>query len=540
MNDPRRTKSELVEEVARLRACLGEPEPEGISDGSSSFPTASQEFVQDSLLLEKHTFEILAEHAPFGMIMIAEHGTVRYVNPKFKELFGYEAHEFPYGREWLERARANNPCRQAACADSGGRELRPLVCGVTGKDGREKTIHFRPVRLDTGEYLITCEDVTERKRAEEALRRSEEQYRSLYEKSVRAEEIYWSLLNSCADPIVIYDMQGNAKYVSDSWVRTFGWTLQEVEGRRIPYVPESEKEITQACIDDVVNLGIANSGFETKRLTKDGRVLDVSISASRYHDHEGNPAGMLGIICDVTQRKRASEALAQSERQLRLLSAQLLSAQENERKRVAQELHDGIGQSLTAIKFRLENSLKQMSPAIAAEHARAIESIIPLIQNAIEEVRRISMDLRPSTLDDLGILATITWFCRDFQATYGRFRIEKNIRLTEEEIPEPLKIVIFRILQEAFNNVAKHSNADTVCVSVVKHNGAIELRVDDNGAGFDWKAALAPDRGRKGFGLASMRERTEFSGGKFSVEASNGTTVIRASWPQEAVLAMLR
>jgi len=538
MNDQRRTKRELIEELERLRRRISDTDPAAAPRGSAA--GGSVKLAQDVLQLEKHTFETLAEHAPFGMIMIGENGTVRYVNPKFKELFGYDVHDFPYGREWLERARANNVCGRAACADSGARELKPTVCAVTGKDGSNKSIHFRPVRLDTGEYLVTCEDVTERKRAEEALRRSEEQYRSLYEKSVRAEEIYWSLLNSCADPIVIYDMQGNVKYVSDSWARTFGWTLQELEGRRIPYVPDSEKEITQACIDDVVNLGIANSGFETKRLTRDGRTLDVSISASRYHDHEGNPAGMLGIISDVTQRKKASEALAQSEKQLRLLSAQLLTAQENERKRVAQELHDGIGQSLTAIKFRLENSLKQMSPVIAAEHAQSVETIIPLIQDAIEEVRRISMDLRPSTLDDLGILATITWFCRNFQATYGRLRIDKLMRLKEEEIPQPLKIVIFRILQEAMNNVAKHSNADTVRVSLGTTNGTIELVVEDNGAGFDWKAALAPDRGRKGFGLASMRERTEFSGGAFAVEAINGTTVIRASWPRERVLAMSR
>lgn len=524
MDYRRRTKRELIEELENLRR-------------RRSVDT-SAETDQGARRLEKHTFETLAEHAPFGMIMITENGTARYVNPNFHELFGYDVHDFPYGREWLERARAYSLCQREGYAAFGARELHPAVCSVIGKDGREKSIHFRPVRLDSGEYLITCEDVTERKRAEEALRRSEEQYRSLYEKSVRAEEIYWSLLNSCADPIVIYDMQGNVKYVSDSWTRTFGWTLQELEGRRIPYVPESEREITQACIDDVVNLGIANSGFETKRLTKDGRVLEVSISASRYHDHEGKPAGMLGIVCDVTQRKKASEALAQSEKQLRLLSAQLLTAQENERKRVAQELHDGIGQSLTAIKFRLENCLKQMSPVIAPEHAQSVEAIIPLIQDAIEEVRRISMDLRPSTLDDLGILATITWFCRNFQATFGRVRIEKQIGLTEEEIPAALKIVVFRILQEAMNNVAKHSNADTVRVSLGTNSGALELVVADNGAGFDWNAALAADRGRKGFGLASMRERTEFSGGTFAVEAMNGTTVIRAFWPLEKLRAM--
>jgi PAS domain S-box-containing protein len=333
---------------------------------------------------------------------------------------------------------------------------------------------------------------------------------------------------------VVYDLEGKAKYVSDSFTGMFGWTVKEVKGKQIPYVPESELLATMNRVEGVLREGIAGSGFETKRFTKDGRILDVSISASRYHDHEGKPAGLLVILRDITERKRAEEALAQSEKQLRLLSAQLLTAQEKERKRVARELHDGIGQSLTAIKFRLENTIKQTGRCMATGTAESLEAMIPVIQNAIEEVRRISMDLRPSTLDDLGILATITWFCREFQAVYSTIRIEKRIDMEENEVREPLKIVVFRILQEALNNVAKHSQADCVQISLDKNDGRIELAVRDNGVGFDRDAKVSGENGGRGFGLASMRERAESLGGAFRVETdSEGWTVLRASWPDQ-------
>lgn len=252
---------------------------------------------------------------------------------------------------------------------------------------------------------------------------------------------------------------------------------------------------------------------------------------SRYHDHEGNPAGILIILRDITERKRAEAALAQSEKQLRLLSGQLLTAQERERKRVAQELHDGIGQSLTAIKFKLENALSRTDEKTS--NLESLQQIVPVIQRAVEEVRRISMDLRPSILDDLGILATITWFCREFQTIYSGIRIEKQIELDEKIVPKRLKIVIFRLLQEALNNIAKHSYADCVRLCLWKNHKGIELLIQDNGVGFDSVAALATEDSGRGFGLASMRERTESRGGSFEiVSLLPRGTMIRAWWPK--------
>jgi signal transduction histidine kinase len=144
------------------------------------------------------------------------------------------------------------------------------------------------------------------------------------------------------------------------------------------------------------------------------------------------------------------------------------------------------------------------------------------------------MDLRPSSLDDLGILATINWFCREFQKIYTDIRIEKKIDIEENEVSNPLKTVIFRVLQEAMNNIAKHSKADLVRLSLNKQDANMELTIEDNGQGFDFKDVLSADGSGRGFGLASMRERTELSGGSFALESKRGEgTIIRASWPTQ-------
>ena len=186
---------------------------------------------------------------------------------------------------------------------------------------------------------------------------------------------------------------------------------------------------------------------------------------------------------------------------------------------------------MSAIKFKIEEALGQLSNDVAESSVKSLTSLIPIIQSTVEEVRRITMALRPSTLDDLGILATIGWFCREFQETYATVRIKKEISLEEADIPESLKTVIYRVLQEALNNVAKHSGANSVTISLTRRDDSIELTIEDNGRGFDLKEAFDTDGSKRGFGLGSMKERIELSGGSFSLESirREGTT-IRASW----------
>jgi PAS domain S-box-containing protein len=231
------------------------------------------------------------------------------------------------------------------------------------------------------------------------------------------------------------------------------------------------------------------------------------------------------------ERLKVEIELRESESRLREISSELLNAQEKERRLVAREIHDSLGSSLAAAKFKVESAIKEVGEN--QPHTRAtLGSILPMLQETIQETRRIQTNLRPPMLDDLGILPTISWFCRQYESTYSGIRIRQEIHIKEEEVADSLKTVIFRVLQEALNNSAKHSKASEVLLRVSKIEQVIELVIGDNGQGFDPLEAISRRGATRGQGLVGMQERVELSGGSFAVESSTGRgTVIRASWP---------
>ncbi len=234
----------------------------------------------------------------------------------------------------------------------------------------------------------------------------------------------------------------------------------------------------------------------------------------------------------VRQRTKALEktnqALRISERKLRYLSDRLLSAQEEERRRIAAELHDSIGSSLSAIKFFMEGL--QAQGDIGQKAAESMENLINLTTQTIGDVRNIMNDLRPPFLRDYGLITALEGFINRFRTIYGSIITNIEIFGAEEDIPEQLRTVIFRVIQETFHNIAKHSRASETNLFMQVKTDRLELRIADNGVGFDIQN-LAADQKDKGFGLSTMRERVELSGGDFSLESTmDQGTEIRAVW----------
>ena len=236
------------------------------------------------------------------------------------------------------------------------------------------------------------------------------------------------------------------------------------------------------------------------------------------------------VIQRTAELNEANLELEKSEKQLRHLSFKLLTAEEEERKRVAGEIHDSIGSSLAAIKYGLEGAGNLL--AAETQAAKMIDTSIQMTQEAIEEARRLMNDLRPPLLDARGVVPTIEWYCRRFQSIYPDIEIETDLSADDSKIPEKLKIVIFRVIQEAFNNLAKYSGADRAAIRLTGNAGHLNLVIEDNGKGFDTeeKFSLAAS-GRGGLGITGMKERVDQTRGAFDIESSvNKGTTIRASW----------
>ena len=188
---------------------------------------------------------------------------------------------------------------------------------------------------------------------------------------------------------------------------------------------------------------------------------------------------------------------------------------------MAKELHDGIGANLSAIKFIVEEKQAQLEKS-GLNLPISLKPIIAHLTDTIKETKSISARLRPSTLDDLGLNATISWYCREFSSYQDGIKIEYRIDVDEEKIPEDYKIVIYRIVQEAMNNAAKHADPSLIRIDTDFHNEHIRLVVEDNGTGFNIQKADSSDDPLSGYGLQSMRERTEIIGGTFEIDSQPG------------------
>lgn len=232
------------------------------------------------------------------------------------------------------------------------------------------------------------------------------------------------------------------------------------------------------------------------------------------------------LVEEIAERTQTEKALRESELALRQLSLKIIETQENERRQIAKELHDSIGSSLAAIKFAVEGKLETMKNGPPSKTI-SLEKIAGHIHDTINEVRRISTSLRPSMLDDLGLLATLKWYCSSSSEMHADTRIETKLVLKDDDVPEYSKIVIYRVLQEALNNALRHSRAETIRVSLTAANDRVRLCVKDNGCGFNPEDAIESTDPLSGYGLKGMSDRAEVVGGSLSLDSSpgRGTTV---------------
>lgn len=240
-----------------------------------------------------------------------------------------------------------------------------------------------------------------------------------------------------------------------------------------------------------------------------------------------------GRITDALSTTLFYRNLEENEARLRHLSAQLFRTQEEERKRVAGEIHDELGQAALTIRVAVENALYLMSdgpkPVI-----RSLESASNLSKDIVDKMRRMQRSLYPPTLRDFGVITALSGFLDDFSNIYP-MEVHRVFRIQEEEIPVRLRVTVFRLAQEALYNAGKHSQADTITLVLDGTESSLSLEIVDDGVGFEPDEVLKYPDNRLGLGLTSMRERAEVSGGVMEIESASGSgTTIRCVWTMES------
>jgi PAS domain S-box-containing protein len=344
------------------------------------------------------------------------------------------------------------------------------------------------------------------------------------------------LISRTPNFVAIADSDGQLSYLNPAGCAMLGMTEDDAAGLTLAdcLTPEAREMLVREALPAAMQQGSWRG--PSTLLARDGCEVPTTQVIIANWSAGGKFAGFSVVEQDMSAWVEAETALRSSQKELQRLSAELLDVQEKERRRIAADLHDVLGQSLSLIKLSIDSAARLVDQGDTQAASETLHKLGGKVKDALVEVQRVSMNLRPSTLDDLGILATLSWFFREFEATCSHIRVEKAFAVKEENIPRPLKTTIFRILQEATANVVKHAGADHVRVGLAQRDDSLELTVEDNGQGFD-PDGLAANGARHGVGLRSMRERARLTGGTWTLESAVGHgTRIRAWWPAAALV----
>jgi PAS domain S-box-containing protein len=369
-------------------------------------------------------------------------------------------------------------------------------------------VNVKMVRLDRDYRLAVVRDITDRKRSEERLKQTKSQ---LAEAQHVARVGSWN-----------WDVKRDVLTWSDELYCLFGLAPQEVEPTVESYLelihPEDREFVSRVIEESLESL--KPFSHSPRIMRADGEVRVFQTQANVLSDENGNATRMFGICQDVTERKLAEEQLKATSEQLRALSASLRSAREAEGGRIAREIHDELGAALTSLKWDLEgigNALAGYSQPPPGRLREKIESMMRLADTTINTVRRIASELRPSILDDLGLVSAIQWQTKQFEARTG-ITSYCHCAFEDLDFDHEQSTAIFRIFQEALTNVLRHAQATRVDIAIAADAGQFVLTISDNGRGI-----TTEEKSRsKSLGLVGMYERAYLIGGRIDIAGVNG------------------
>jgi PAS domain S-box-containing protein len=378
--------------------------------------------------------------------------------------------------------------------------------------------------------------------------------------SERTTGLLAAIVESSDDAIVSKSLDGTIRSWNKSAERIFGYTAEEAVGQNITIIIPPDRRQEEATILERLRRGERVDHFETLRVRRDGTVLDISLTISPVKDANGRIVGASKVARDVTDRKRAEQALRESKEQLRALadgletqvrvrtqeleqrnadvleqseqlrelSSRLLRFQDDERRRIARELHDSAGQIITALGMSIANIGQHTTHD--SQLARSVQDSQELVQQLSKEIRTTAYLLHPPLLDESGLPEALRWYV---EGLAGRSDLEIELCISESfgRLPGEVEMALFRIVQECLTNIHRHSGSKEATIRIARKAESVSLDIQDQGKGIPAEKLIGIQVRNAGVGIAGIRERVRHLGGAVSIQSNHWGTTISVTLP---------
>lgn len=481
-----------------------------------AFDITERQRAEEALRKNEEKYRLLVNQIPAVVFKGYADWSVDFFDNKIEALTGYSKEEFD--------SRQKKWCELILPEDLGqakGRFIKGIKSG--GAYGREYRIRKKDggiawiqamgqIFYDAAGKLDYISgvffDITERVLAAQKLRESNERFAAVFE--------------NAAIGISIADAQGRIIAANPRFQEMLGYHAGELLAKTFPEITHPEDLPKNLELFQEMMTG-KSEGYQLEKrfLRKNGEYFWARVTVSSIKETKEQPPYSLAVVSDITLRKQIQEKLEESARNLRYLATQLLTAQERERQRISRDLHDDLGQSLVALKLQLQTIIEREEPADLTELRQKLVTQIAFIDGIVNNVRRLCMNLRPTTLDDLGLIVALKRLFKEFGALHG-IKFSLDLEDVLELLSPQAQIIIYRIFQESLTNIAKYAQAARIAVTIKRENGTIFFTVEDNGKGFDLKQARTRAVGKRGLGLVAMEERVRMLGGTLEMQSQKG------------------
>ncbi len=466
--------------------------------------------LQDELLqrtLAEKRFEAVIESAPDAMLVLDPSGKILLINAMAERLFGYPREEL-VGMNISDNLvpERHNDGRQGdfvGFLDNPAMNQSSFGLDLYGmrKDGSHFPMEFDLSRLDSGSgywVAINIRDISERKRVEMVLRESEQTYRALFE--------------NAGDALFLTGLDGKILQVNQKTTELLGFSQAELQSLTILdiTVPDESSDVHNN-MRRLLN-GERLMPYTRHYLKKSGEVLPTENNTVLVLDTRGTPKFFQNISRDISERikgeqslRKLLEQIKRSNEQMRDLALRLQEVQELERQELATVLHDRVGQNLTGLNLNLKILQNQLQSSASVETHKRLNDSLMIVEETTHRIRDVMADLNPPVLDEHGLIAAMKWYCGDFASRTGIATQVSGDKLDLQLSPRVEKI-LYRLIQESLNNVAKHAKANRVNIRILTEEDAVTLTVKDDGQGFNPLEIKKPTK-EPNWGLLSMQQR---------------------------------